>query len=198
MRSPIITGNPDFQSCFYRCLATNESSRNSSAATTLIFSLTQDTTKVPSNDSTGQSGQYANELTIIFGVTATVLALGSLIFGYLAWRVYKRPECSSKCEASFAKCMFNIATFSSKYETSIERCMTEVAMLSSKCETSVARCIGEVAKLKEFLGDSADIFVKGLKFEDAPPEVQDAATWKTYFDRQRAIDKNYLEAIDMP
>ena len=67
----------------------NTSFSNVMPITTLVLSISQETSL--GNDDSNNQQQLANQLTIIFGVIAAVLALGSLVFGYLAWHVYKHP-----------------------------------------------------------------------------------------------------------
>ena len=110
MRLPVITGNEGFQACCRRCFSAINSSSTGFSATTVILSLAQESTKPTIDNSTSNNGRYANDLTLIFGVSATVIALVTLVFTYLAWRVYKRPDCSSSsCKESLSRCIKDVA-----------------------------------------------------------------------------------------
>lgn len=108
MRLPVNMASASFQSCYHQCMMANGSASSAIPVTTLVVSLAQETISSHGNSSSN-NGRYANELTIIFGVTATVLALGSFIFTYLAWRVYKHPECSPSRERSLSSCIRDVA-----------------------------------------------------------------------------------------
>ena len=86
-RLPMRMGKTSLQRCAQGCLMSNSTS-NAVPITTLVPSVTQETTLGSNNNN---DNRLANELTIIFGVIAAVLAFGSLVFGYLAWRIYKHP-----------------------------------------------------------------------------------------------------------